>query len=91
MKMFKFKKRAEEITEIACPEVWMIKWVSVTLDRSFGSDGTKFSPATQWEYKAFTGKFMAEMFKEELLKAFELTGCCRCNVVIYEQEDFSNI
>lgn len=93
MKMLKyrFKKRAENITELDTVELWVVKWVSASLDRSFKSDGTKWSPTTNIELKAFTSEVDANLFMAELDAAFKLTAFRRSNIWVYKQESHTNI
>jgi len=89
--MFGLKKREEEVTELGSVDVWIVKWISMNLDKSYGSDGMRWLATQKYEYKAFTSKDSASLFKKELEAAFKLTGCHSFTIDTYKQEDSTNI
>lgn len=86
MKIFgyEFRKFEEEVTILDTVETWVVEWESLHRDIINMFDPKK-------EFKTFTRKDQAALFKKELEDCVKLLGDKSRSLKLYKQQNHSNV
>ena len=86
-----FKGFKKETTEIEIVDTWVVKWLTVKFDTSFGTDGSKWTPNSEWVYMSFTNEDLADSYAASIKLAFKLIGASNFYIKKYKQVPPTNI